>query len=239
VVVVPFGVAGNLDRFFFAKVQKPVDAFNTARFGAVIDVGNRLSAQTTILRKMRNHRPNRFGGLVALPLALVSAAGLLLGLAGPSSAIAATDHGSSGTFTFGGYISGTLKVPAFLPSSNHTDCSITASNLRTDVPNTEVFNWSKVKLNVGGRSKRIAFIDLQIQVTKFGRTNVLTHQNEAPNSIYFSTGALYNWLSNSGSVTTVRSGASGSVDGTLSAGTNHPGTVTIKGHWAGCTILHN
>jgi hypothetical protein len=185
---------------------------------------------------MRNHGLSRFGRPVALPLSLVSAVGLLLGPAGTSAS--ATD-GSSGSFTFGGYISGTLRVPAFLASSNHTDCSITASNLRTDVPNTDVFNWSKVKLNVGGRSKRIAFIDLQIQVTKFGRTNVLTPQNEAPNSVFLLTGALYNWLSESGSVTTVARGASGSVDGTLSAGTNHPGMVTLKGHWTGCTILHN
>jgi hypothetical protein len=188
---------------------------------------------------MRRHGPSRLGGLVALPLALVWIAGLLLGPAGPSSASAATGHGSAGTFTFGGDISGTLRVPAFLPSSNHTDCSITASNLRTDVPNTDVFNWSKVKLVVGGKPKRIAFIDLQIQVSKFGRTNVLTPQNEAPNSVFLSTGALYNWLSESGNVTTVTSGGSGSVDGTLSAGTNHPGAVTIKGHWTGCTILHN
>jgi hypothetical protein len=188
---------------------------------------------------MLSDRLGRFCRLVALPLSLMSAVGLLLGPAGTSSASATGDDGSSGSFTFSGFISGTLRVPAFLPSSNHTDCSITASNLRTDDPNTDVFNWSKVKLDVGGTSKLLTLIDLQIQVSKFGRTLVLTSQNEAPNSIFFSTGALYNWLSESGTVDTVTSGKSGTVDGTLSAGTNHPGIVTIKGHWAGCTILHN
>jgi len=130
-------------------------------------------------------------------------------------------------------------VPAFLPSSDHTDCSITASNLRTDIPDTEVFNWSKVELRVGGTLKRISFIDLQVQVSKFGRIVVMTPKDGSADSIFFSTGALYNWLSESGTVTTVKGGKSGSLQGVLSAGSNHSGTVTIEGHWAGCTILHN
>jgi hypothetical protein len=170
-----------------------------------------------------------------LPLALLGA--LWLGV--PSPASAAQVNGSSGSFTFGGDISGTLKVPAFLPSSSHSNCSITASNLRTDIPNTDVINWSKVKLKVGGEIKTIAFIDLQLQVSKLGRTYVMTPGSRSLGSVFFSTGADYNWNSVSGTITTVKSGKSGSVVGTLSAGTAHSGVVTIKGSWAGCTILNN
>jgi hypothetical protein len=183
---------------------------------------------------MQGNRHGRSYRRVALA-ALASMVGLLAASAPTSAATA----GSSGSFVFSGYISGTLKVPAFLPSSNHTDCSITASNLRTDIPNTEVFNWNAVTLKVGGKPKRISFIDLQIQVSKFGRIVVMTPEDGSPDSVFFSTGALYNWLSESGTITTVKSGKSGSVQGVLSAGSNQSGTVTLKGHWAGCTILHN
>jgi hypothetical protein len=199
-----------------------------------------LVAARAILLKMRNYRHARFRREVALTNSLVSTVGLFFGLAVSSPASAATGNGSSGSFAFSGYISGTLKVPAFLPSSDHTDCSITASNLRTDIPDTDVFNWNEVELKVGGKSKKISFIDLQLQVSKFGRTLVMAAPKEgSSNSVFFSTGALYNWLSESGSITTAKSGKSGSVKGMLSAGANHSGTITIKGHCAGCTILSN
>jgi hypothetical protein len=195
-----------------------------------------LAARRTNLQKMQTRRHGR-SCLEAALTAVVSTVGLFLGLAVsiPPSAAA----GSSGTFVFSGYISGTLRVPAYLPSSDHTDCSITASNLRTDIPDTEVFNWNGVELKVGGKSKRISFIDLQIQVSKFGRIVVMTAEDGSSDSVFFSTGAPYNWLSESGTIATVKSGSSGSVHGALSAGSNHSGTVTIKGHWEGCTILHN
>jgi hypothetical protein len=197
-----------------------------------------LAFAQAILLKMRNHRRARFYREVALTNSLVTV-GLLFGSAASSPASAAAGGGSSGSFAFSGYISGTLKVPAFLPSSDHTDCSITASNLRTDRPDTDVFNFNNVELKVGGESKKISFIDLQIQVSKFGRTLVMTGKEGSPNSVFFSTGAPYNWLSESGSITMAKNGKSGSVEGTLSAGTNHSGTLIIKGHWAGCTILSN
>jgi hypothetical protein len=168
---------------------------------------------------------------------LASATGLFSGSIASAPAWAAA--GSSGSFALSGYISGTLKVPAYLPSSDHTDCSITASNVSTDVPDTEVFNWTAVKLKVGGVPKRISFIDLQIQVSRFGHVAVMTPEDGSSDSIFFSTGAPYNWLSESGTITTAKSGKSGSAHGVLSAGSNHSGTVTIEGHWAGCTILHN
>jgi hypothetical protein len=195
-----------------------------------------LATARTILLKVRTRRDGRSCREVALA-ALAATVGLLLGLVVCSASAAAS--GSSGSFVFSGYISGTLKVPAFLPSSDHTDCSITASNVRTDIPDTEVFNWSKVELKVDGTSKRISFIDLQVQVSKFGRIVVMTPKDGSPNSVFFSTGAPYNWLSESGTITTLKSGKSGSLQGVLSAGSNHSGTVTIKGHWAGCTILNN
>ena len=162
-----------------------------------------------------------------------------VGLFGTSAPISAAAAGSTGSFVFSGYISGTLRVPAFLPSSDHTGCSITASNLRTDIPDTEVFNWNAVELKVGGKPKKISFIDLQIQVSKFGQIVFMTSDDRSSDSIFFSTGAPYNWLSESGTISTVKTGMSGSVQGALSAGSNHPGTVIIKGHWAGCTVLHN
>jgi hypothetical protein len=185
---------------------------------------------------MRSHGGRRLRREALLTVLVAS--GLLLGLA--SSPVAAdTGHGSSGSFTFSGVISGRLKVPAYLPSSAHADCSITASNLRTDTPDTDVFNWSHVKLRFGDKTKKVAFIDLQIQVSRFGRSQVMSPNDGASNSVFFSTGALYNWLSQSGTITTAKGGTSGTVVGTLSAGTNHPGTLTIKGHWTGCTILSN
>jgi hypothetical protein len=187
---------------------------------------------------MRRHRRGRVSRVV-LTNSLVWTVGLFLGLAVQSPASAAAGNGSSGSFTFRGYISGTLRVPAFLPSSNQPGCSITASNTRTDIPDTDVFNWSKVELKVGRKSKRISFIDLQLQVSTFGRTVVMTPKDGGSNSVFLSTGAPYNWLSESGSITTVKRGVSGSVEGMLTAGTNHTGVVTIEGHWAGCDILTN
>lgn len=136
-------------------------------------------------------------------MAALATVGLLfcVAVADPASAAAA---GSSGSFVFGGYISGTLKAPAYLPSSNHTDCSVTANNVRSDIPDTDVFNWNVVELKVGRTSKRISFIDLQIQVSKLGRTVVMTPEDGSSDSLFFSTGAPYNWRSESGTITPPR-----------------------------------
>jgi hypothetical protein len=47
----------------------------------------------------------------------------------------------------------------------------------------------------------------------------------------------YQWTTETGTITTAKTGKSGSVTGSMAvpAGGNQPGTVTIKGSWAGCS----
>jgi hypothetical protein len=143
--------------------------------------------------------------------------------------------GSSGTLVLKGFLSGTLKVPAFLPPGQLlTGCQISPSQA-----GTVVLQWDKAKLNVNGRPKTLSNIDVQVDVQSFGKSYSLdlNSYGESPASITFDSNMAFGWSSVSGKLTTTKSGAAGSVSATMDAGKHHPGTVTIKGDWAGCSKL--
>jgi len=170
---------------------------------------------------------------LARSLSAIAAAGLALFVA-PAAAWAAP-KGSSGSFTFGGEISGSLKVPAFLPPGHIlTGCQISPTQA-----GTEVIQWDTAKLKVGGKTETITNLVIQVDVEKFGHTYsmALDASGSAPGSVTLETDVKYAWMSVSGTVSTSGNGTSGSLKGMLTAGKNHPGTATIKGSWSGCANL--
>lgn len=177
----------------------------------------------------RRHLSRRF----SLSLVLIFT-GLMFGVGAPTPALASSTRGSSGSFTFGGEVSGTLKVPGLQEPGNLPGCSISPSQGGTDV-----ITWDNVKLKQVGGTKTIPLVDLQLQVSTFGRaySMVLKSNGSALGAVFLSTNAPYQWASVSGTIATAAGGKSGSVTGALSAGTAHAGTVSIKGSWAGCRKL--
>jgi hypothetical protein len=164
---------------------------------------------------------------------MVTVLGLLLGVSTLSPVLAHSNKGSSGSFKFSGEVTGKLKVPSTLDAGGLTACAISPTQGGTDV-----ITWDNAKLNLGKGSKKISFIDLQLQVSKFGHTYSMVPNSQTDTSlgaVFFSDSGAYQWVSTSGTITTSKSGKSGSVSGTLAAGTYHAGTVGIKGSWAGCT----
>jgi hypothetical protein len=178
------------------------------------------------------NRPRQRTSAQAVPVLLICA-GFVLALTAPASASSA--KGSSGSFTFTGSVSGTLKVPAGVMPGGLTSCAISPSQNGTDV-----ITWDTAKLKISGKTKKLTYVELQIEVSKFGGTTSMVQQNgTSKGAVFLSTGAPYQWVTNSGSLATAKGGKSGSVDGSMSvpAGGNHPGTVKIKGSWAGCTKI--
>lgn len=165
-------------------------------------------------------------------------AGLLLGIGGASPASADTSHGSSGSFTLSGDVSGTLKVPGHLPG-RATGCTITL-NVGAVKTWSEDFNFYGSKLTIDGKSKQVHFIDMQVGVRKLGQHYTLQSSANSPNSIYVAIGKEdYGWNSITGMITTAKGGHSGSISGTLTAGTYQHGPTTIEGSWTGCEVLYN
>jgi hypothetical protein len=166
---------------------------------------------------------------------LLAGAGVVAPIAGLTApAAVAAPTGSSGSFTFTGEVSGSLKVAAFLPPGHIiTGCEISPAQAGTDI-----IQWDNAKLKIGGKSETIADLVIQVDVQKFGHTYSLSvgSYGVTQGQITVETGK-YSWMSASGRVKTSSSGASGSVTGTLTAGKNHAGTATIKGSWAGCAKL--
>jgi hypothetical protein len=163
---------------------------------------------------------------------LAAFVGLLLGVSALSPALAHS-KGSSGSFKFTGEVTGKLKVPGGVDVGGLTACAISPTQGGTDV-----ITWDKATLNVGKSTKKFTFVELQIEVSKFGQTYSMVPNPQSQTSlgaVFFSYNGAYQWVSQTGTVTTSKGGKSGSVSGTLSAGTYHAGTVTIKGAWAGCT----
>jgi hypothetical protein len=151
------------------------------------------------------------------------------------SPAAASPKGSSGSFTFAGEVSGTLKVAAFLPPGQIiTGCEISPTQAGTDI-----IQWDNAKLKIGGKTETIPNLVLQVDVEQFGHTYSMAGGSAGTpaGAVMLETNAKYSWLSVSGSLKTNSTGASGSVTGLLSAGKNHAGTATIKGSWAGCAKL--
>jgi hypothetical protein len=159
--------------------------------------------------------------------------GLLLGVSALSPALAHANKGSSGSFKFTGEVTGKLKVPSTIDPGGLTACAISPTQGGTDV-----ITWDKATLDVGKNTKKFTFVELQIEVSKFGQTYSMVPNPQSDTSlgaVFLSYNSSYQWVSQTGTVTTSKGGKSGSVSGTLSAGTYHAGTVTIKGSWAGCT----
>jgi hypothetical protein len=156
-------------------------------------------------------------------------------LVGLEPAAWATTRGSSGSLVLKGFLSGTLKVPAFLPPGQIlTGCQISPSQT-----GTVVLQWDSAKLKVNGQAKTLKNIDVQVTVSKFGHSYSmkLDSYGETPASITFQSNMPFGWSSISGTLTTTKSGSAGSVSGSMSAGKEHSGTVSIKGNWAGCANL--
>ena len=134
-----------------------------------------------------------------------------------------------------GFLAGTLKVPAFLPPGKIlTGCQISPSQT-----GTIVLQWDSAKLKVNGQAKTLKNIDVQVTVAKFGHSYSmkLNSYGETPASITFQSNMPFGWSSVSGTLTTTKSGDSGSVSASMSAGKAHSGTVSVKGNWAGCANL--
>jgi hypothetical protein len=179
---------------------------------------------------------SRWSRLVRPRSALLAAAvGVLVGLSALSPALAHSNKGSSGSFKFSGEVTGTLKVPSTVEPGGLTACSISPTQGGTDV-----ITWDKATLNVGSGPTKLTFVELQLQVSKFGKTYSMVPNSQTDTSlgaVFLSDNSSFQWVSATGTITTSKSGKSGSVSGTLSAGTYHTGTVTIKGSWAGCSKL--
>jgi hypothetical protein len=174
----------------------------------------------------RRRRPDRLAALAALSV-VIAGSGLLVGTGG-SLAAASSSKGSSGSFTFSGSVSGTLKVPAFFaPGSALAGCST--------VNGTDTITWRNVKLDVDNTTQKLANVLLAINA-KFGHTQTMGPSTTSPStSVTFSTTYAYSWQGASGTATTTSGGKSGSLKGTLMGTDGRAGTVTIAGSWAGCT----
>jgi len=157
-------------------------------------------------------------------------AGVLPAL-GASPASASSYH-SSGSFSFGGAISGTLQVPASHNYGGLPGCAI--SDVSGSPPHQggyDIITWDNVKLKIGGKEQTIPFIDLSIDVAEFGRAYTMVPTLfSAHAGVSLTIPADYN--GRSGSATTSVGGKSGFLNGTLSAPKG--GIATIKGSWAGC-----
>ncbi len=181
--------------------------------------------------KVGNERRARMYASSAFALlGVVSAAALVT-----APAAGATSKGSSGDLVLQGYLSGKLEVQAFLPPGQIlTGCQISPTQ-----SGTVVLQWDNAKLKVNGHAKTLKNIDVQVTVAKFGHSYSmkLNSEGESPATITFQSNMPLGWSSVSGTLTTTKSGISGSVSGTMTAGKGHSGTVNIKGNWAGCANL--
>jgi hypothetical protein len=141
--------------------------------------------------------------------------------------------GSSGSIRLSGEVVATLKVPAFLQPGNQPGCTISPAQAGTDV-----IVWDNVKIREAGKTVTVANMSLQLEVSKFGHGYSMTvSKTGAEGAASLSTADPVPWMSKSGRITTSPGGTSGTVEGVLSDGTHHRGTITIKGSWAGCRKL--
>ena len=176
------------------------------------------------------------GVRLVLAALLVVSAGVVLAWRAAAPASASRVKGSSGSFTFSGPVSGTLKVPTGVMPGGLTSCAISPSQGGTDV-----IVWNSAKLDLKGKTKKLSNAEVQVEVSQFGQTDSMVPQNGAASGAVFLSigGEPYQWTTDAGTITTAKNGKSGSVKGSMivPAGGNQPGTVTIKGSWAGCSKL--
>jgi hypothetical protein len=162
--------------------------------------------------------------------------GVLPALGAPTAS--ASSYHSSGSFSFGGAISGTLKIPASNNDGGLPGCSI--SGVVGSPPHQggyDIITWNNVKLNVGGKQKTLMFVEVSIDVAQFGRSYTMVPGLSSPHAgVTLTIVASYN--GKSGTATTGAGGKSGSLKGTLSPPKGTPGIVTVKGSWAGCAPIN-
>jgi hypothetical protein len=154
--------------------------------------------------------------------------------AASSPMTAASAYRSSGSFTFGGAISGTLLVPRSQNYGGLPGCGINGiEGVPPHLGGDDIITWDNVKLRVGGKQEAVMFIDLTIGVPEFGRAYSMVPSPSSPHAgVSLTIPASY--TAKTGTVTTSEGGKSGSLKGTLSSPGSHPGTVSIRGSWAGC-----
>jgi len=101
--------------------------------------------------------------LVRLLSALASAIAIPVAFVGVSAVpSSATTYHSSGTVTFQGAVSGTLKISASVNSGGLPGCSISGvSGSGSSEGGTIVITWNNVKLKVGNKTQTLSFIELQ------------------------------------------------------------------------------
>ena len=118
-------------------------------------------------------------------------------------------------------------MQAFLPPGQIlTGCQISPTQ-----SGTVVLQWDSAKLKVNGHAKTLKNIDVQVTVAKFGHSYSmnLNNEGESPATITFQSNMAFGWSSVSGTLTTTKSGISGSVSGTMTAGKGSFGDGQYKG----------
>jgi hypothetical protein len=174
--------------------------------------------------------PRDVGVRAVLVVLLLVAAGVAVG-----GALAVAAKGSSGSFMLTGEVVATLKVPAYLQPGNQPGCVLSPGQGGTDV-----IVWDNQAIKEAGKTVTVGNMNLQLEVSQFGHTyslKVSKSDPSTPGAAYLTTADPFQWASVSGTITTSAGGKSGTVDAVLSDGTHHPGTITLKGSWAGCQSI--
>jgi hypothetical protein len=147
----------------------------------------------------------------------------------------AAGKGSSGSFKLTGEVVATLKVPAYLQPGNQPGCALSPGQGGTDV-----IVWDNQPIKEAGKTETVGNMNLQLEVSQFGHTYSLKVSKSDPTTLgaaYLTTADPYQWTSVSGTITTSAGGKSGTVDAVLTDGSHRPGTITLKGSWAGCQSI--
>jgi hypothetical protein len=161
----------------------------------------------------------------AVPAALVALSAV------PSSA---TTYDSSGSVTFQGAVSGTLKVSASLNSGGLPGCSISGlSKSGATEGATIVIVWNNVKLKIGAKAETLSFVELSTDVADFGKSYSMNEDVDVHAGVTLSMGTT-SYSSVSGTATTAKSGVSGSDNGELKSSGSSLGEVKVSARWAGC-----
>ncbi len=185
--------------------------------------------------QVSNRREHRYLAVasVTVVVGMLLAAGAPMAVAS-SPIAAASPYRSSGSFTFGGAISGTLRVSRSQNDGGLPGCGINGiDGAPPHQGGDDIIIWDNVKLRFGAKQETVMFIDLTIGVPEFGRTYSMVPSATSPHAgVSLTVPASYS--AKTGTVTTSQGGKSGSLKGTLSSLGSHPGTVTIRGSWAGC-----
>jgi hypothetical protein len=164
-------------------------------------------------------------GTVVVPVAILGLSAV------PSSA---TSYHSSGSITFQGAVSGTLKVNASVNDGGLPGCSISGvEKSGSSEGGTIVITWNNVKLTVGKKTQTLSFVEVSSDFAKFGTSYSMNENLDSHAGVSLLVGTT-TYSSTSGTATTVKSGVSGSDNGVLKATSPGGGTVKIVGHWSGC-----